>query len=60
MKNSTQRYVCLGVAVLLVITGTLATGLLPSTLLYQVLSGGIIVTGFALGYACLDAFKFLE
>lgn len=60
MKNSKRRYVCLGVAVLLVVTGTLATGLLPSALPYQILSGGIIIAGFAIGYACLGAFEFLE
>lgn len=55
-----RRYAGLGVAVVLIITGTLATGLLPSTPLYQVIAGGLIVAGFAVGYASLGAFEFLE
>lgn len=55
-----RRYAGLGVAVVLIITGTLGTGFLPSTPLYQVIAGGLIVAGFAVGYASLGAFEFLE
>lgn len=55
-----RQYACLVGAVVLVIGGTLATGVLPSTLPYQVLAGGAIVAGFALGYACVGAFEFLK
>lgn len=58
-----RTYGCLTLAVLLVIAGTLATGLLPSTALYQVLAGGVIVAGFALVFVCLgglDAFDGFE
>lgn len=60
MESGTRRYACLAVAVALIVAGTLATGLLPSTLPFQVLAGGIIVAGFALSYACLGADEFLE
>lgn len=60
MENRTKQYVCLGVAVLLIIAGTLATGLLPSTPLFQVLAGGVIVAGFAVVYACLGPFELFE
>ncbi|GAA0213644.1 hypothetical protein GCM10009000_030580 [Halobacterium noricense] len=47
-------------AAVLIVVGTFATGFLPSTPFYQVLSGGIIVAGFAVGYAGLGAFELLE
>lgn len=50
----------MGFAVVLIITGTVATGLLPSTILYQVLAGGVIVAGFAVTFVCLGGFEFLE
>lgn len=52
MDERIQRYLCLGAAVALVVAGTLATGLLPSTLPYQALAGGLIVAGFGLAFAC--------
>ena len=60
MQVRTRRSLGLGIAVALIIAGTLATGLLPPTFLYQVLAGGIIVTGFAVGYLSLGTFDFLE
>lgn len=54
MKESTRQYACFGVAVVLVVTGTIATGLVPSTPLYQALAGSVIVAGFAVGYVCLS------
>ncbi len=60
MNDRRRQYICLGLAALLVISGTLATGLLPSTRLSQILAGGIIVAGFGIGYACLGAFEFLK
>ncbi|MFB6146837.1 MAG: hypothetical protein ABEJ08_04045 [Halobacteriaceae archaeon] len=53
MDERTRQYACGGVAVLLIIGGTLATGLLPPTLPSQVIAGGIIVAGFAVAYACV-------
>ena len=50
----------LGLAAVLIVVGTLGTGILPSTPFYQILSGGFIVSGFAVGYASLGAFEFLE
>ena len=50
----------LGLAAVLIVVGTLGTGILPSTPFYQILSGGIIVAGFAVGYAGLGTFEFLE
>lgn len=55
MKDGIRQYGCLGVAVALIVTGTLATGLLPPTPLYQVLAGGIIVGGFAVVFICLGS-----
>ena len=43
---------CSAVAVALVVVGTFATGLLPSSRPYQVVAGGIIVAGFALLLYC--------
>ena len=60
MKESTRQYGCLGLAVLLVITGTVATGLLPSTVFYQALAGSVIVAGFAVSFMCLGGFDFHE
>jgi len=45
----------MAVAILLIIGGTLATGLLPSSTPYQVLAGGIIVAGFGVAYWTLGA-----
>ncbi len=44
---------CFVVAAVLVVGGTLATGVFPPTLPYQILAGGIIVSGFALVFLCL-------
>lgn len=60
MKESTRRYAYLGVAVSLIIIGTIATGLLPSAAPYQAVAGGIIVAGFAMGYWCLGATDFFD
>lgn len=53
-----RQAACLGVAVALVVAGTLGTGLLPSTTAYQLLAGGAIVLGFALAFYCLGALQF--
>jgi hypothetical protein len=60
MENKHRRCVFLGLAVVLIVFGTLATGYLPSTPFYQILSGSLIVAGFAVGYAGLGAFDVLE
>lgn len=60
MLDGVRQYACLGVGVLLVVGGTLATGLVPEGAVYQVVTGAVIVAGFALVFACLGAFEFLE
>lgn len=46
---------CVTVAFVLVIGGTLATGVLPASAPYQAVAGGVIVAGFAvLGYCFSD------
>ncbi|MFB6218993.1 MAG: hypothetical protein ABEH77_07445 [Halobacteriaceae archaeon] len=47
------RYACLALSVLLVVGGTLATGVVPGTLPAQAVAGGVIVAGFGLVYVCL-------
>ncbi len=53
MLDGPREYACLVVAVLAVVGGTVAAGVLPRTRLSQVLAGGIIVAGFAIAWACL-------
>lgn len=60
MSEKLRTYGCLALAGLLVVAGTLATGLLPQTTLYQVLAGAIIVAGFGLGFVCLGGLDGLE
>jgi hypothetical protein len=60
MADRRRRYLCLGIATALIVAGTLATGLLPSTAPYQALAGGIIVLGFAVLYVCLGPLDVLE
>lgn len=55
MDDRTRTYACLAVAVLLVVVGSLATGVVPATLPYQALAGAVIVAGFALAFACVGA-----
>lgn len=43
---------CTVVAGVLLVGGTLATGVLPSTALYQAVAGGLIVSAFALLLYC--------
>jgi hypothetical protein len=52
--------VFLGLVAVLIVVGTLGTGFLPLTPFCQVVSGGIIVAGFAVGHTGLRAFEFLE
>jgi hypothetical protein len=56
MDERYRTYGGLALAVLLIVVGTFATGLLPSGALYQVLAGAIIVAGFAIGYYSLGVF----
>lgn len=53
MLDGPREYACFAVAVLLVVGGTVAAGVLPQTGLSQVLAGGTIVAGFAIAWACL-------
>lgn len=55
MDDRLRTYGSLLLAALLVVGGTLATGVLPPTLPYQILAGGLIVAGFVVGYLGLDA-----
>ncbi len=50
-----SEYACLAVAITVVLGGTLAAGLLPQTLPFQVVAGAVIVAGFAVAYACVGA-----
>ena len=43
---------CVLFAFALVVAGTFATGLLPSSAPYQAVAGGVIVAGFALLFYC--------
>lgn len=56
MDGRTRTAVGLAGAALLVIAGTLATGYLPSRPRSQLLAGGLIVAGFALGFFVLGEF----
>jgi hypothetical protein len=60
MREQTKRYGGFGLAAVLVITGTLASGFLPSTMPYQVLAGGFIVAGFLISFVCLGGVEFPE
>ncbi|PSP82298.1 hypothetical protein BRC83_09750 [Halobacteriales archaeon QS_1_68_17] len=60
MTDRTRQYAGLGVGAVLIVAGTLATGLLPPTPLYQVLAGAIIVGGFAVAFASFGAFDLSE
>lgn len=50
MDERLRTYGSLIGAILLVVGGTLLTGVLPPTPRYQLLAGLVIVAGFALGY----------
>ncbi|MEF8801150.1 MAG: hypothetical protein V5A38_06465 [Halolamina sp.] len=58
MDERLRTYGSLAGAILLVIGGTVATGVLPPTPAYQLLAGLIIVGGFALGYIGLEGLEF--
>lgn len=60
MNEKLRTYGGLALAVVLIVAGTLATGLLPSGVEYQVVAGAIIVAGFAVGYYSLGAFDGLS
>lgn len=53
MLDGPREYACFAVAVLVVVGGTVAAGLVPSTALYRMLAAGIIVAGFAIAWVCL-------
>ena len=53
MLDDPREYAWFAVALLLVVGGTVAAGLLPGTARYQVLAGGIIVAGFAVAWLAL-------
>lgn len=56
MDEQTETALGLAGAVVLVLGGTLATGYLPSEPRAQLLAGGLIVAGFALGFYVLGEF----
>lgn len=60
MDERTRRYAMLGLAVALIVVGTLSTGLLPSTPIFQVVAGALIVAGFAVGYVGIGAIQLPE
>lgn len=57
MDERLRTYGSLVGATLLVLGGTLATGVLPPTPRYQLLAGLIIVAGFALGFIGFVGFE---
>lgn len=57
MDVDTRTVAYLGAALALIVGGTIATGLLPSTPLYQFVAGALIVLGFAVGYIGIGAFE---
>jgi hypothetical protein len=57
MDERVRTVAGLGGASILVVGGTLATGYLPSTPRSQLLAGGLIVAGFALGLLTLGEFE---
>lgn len=60
MDERFRTYGSLAGAILLVLAGTLATGVLPPTLPYQLLAGLLIVAGFALTYVGLNGLELPE
>lgn len=60
MDERLRTYGSLAGAILLVLAGTLATGVLPPTLPYQLLAGLTIVAGFAVGYIGFIGFELPE
>lgn len=58
MNSTVRQVVCMGVAVTLLVSGTLASGLFSFGTLSQILAGAMIVAGFAVAYFCLGAFQF--
>jgi fructose-1,6-bisphosphatase/inositol monophosphatase family enzyme len=55
MDDRLRTYGGLALAAVLVVAGTLLTGILPSTALYQAIAGAVIVAGFAVVYLTLGA-----
>ncbi|PSQ32567.1 hypothetical protein BRD09_03330 [Halobacteriales archaeon SW_10_68_16] len=53
MLDGPREYAWFAVALLLVLGGTIAAGLLPGTWPSQALAGGIIVAGFAVAWLAL-------
>jgi hypothetical protein len=60
MDEQVRTYGSLVGAILLVIGGTLLTGVLPPTPRYQLVAGLAIVVGFALGYVGMVGFELPE
>lgn len=60
MNDRLRTYGALALSILLVIGGTLMTGILPATPVYQALAGIVIVAGFGVGYFVLGEFKLPE
>lgn len=56
--DRTRTAACLAVGLVLIIGGSLATGLVPEGAIYQVLAGAVIVAGFAVVFLCLGALEF--
>jgi hypothetical protein len=58
ISSTIEGYGCIGLAVALVSIGTISTGFLPEDAIYQIIAGGLIVAGFALGYFCFESPSF--
>jgi hypothetical protein len=59
MNERTQTVGCLLSALILVATGTLLTGVLPSGWGYQAIAATIIVAGFAVPVVCFGPDEFV-
>ncbi len=60
MNDRVRTYGAVGLSILLVVGGSLMTGILPATPLYQSLAGIVIVAGFGVGYVALGEFELPE
>jgi hypothetical protein len=56
LEGRARTVACIAAGGGLIAVGTLGTGVLPSSLPYQLLAGATIVAGFAVVYACIGAF----
>ncbi|MFB6310545.1 MAG: hypothetical protein ABEH64_05105 [Salinirussus sp.] len=56
-ESKLRDIICASAAIVLVLTGMLLTGVLPSGGRYQLVAGAVIVAGFAVAYGCLGGWE---